>query len=277
MFQLKPTPLKQHRGNTMAEYALIASMVCLVSLTTLLAFSGAFSNQVGNLKVSMKANTMAANEQATELAAIKALGNQNSVSRQNLNADAFSAQNDVGNTLTTGANGKILGLNAMAGDNLASALPHISREDKNLVKDVANTAHQIARFQEMLEQLSEYSNGDMDKFRNSVVVVDGNRMTAFELASTLGDTGLSAKLAKMKQQILSSGMGNAVKGKVSSISEEIRHDANTTSDTTNEVLSENTNPKKVSDVTDSKETDQKASMICKSTGGKDTGKNCGTP
>lgn len=275
MVKLNESLLTRNKGNTTVEYALIGTLIGLVAITGLLSFSGAFSARVTDLKTDMKARTNAANAQAVQIAAMKSLRDQSGVAGSGLASDAANEANGNGNAMTTGANGNTLGSTGKTGGGLADGLSNLSPEEKSLVKAVANTAHQIARYQELLEQLAAYSAGNMSRFRSSKVVVDGKVMSTYDLAMALGDTGLAAQLEEKKNQVLASGIDAEVKDKVAETSDKVKEDANTTSSTTNEVLATNTNPAQVEAVTDSTETDKNAGEICKASGGKDNGKTCG--
>lgn len=259
------------KGNTLAEYTLIAMLLCLVSIAAVFSLSGAFSEKLTGIKSDMQARIDATNARAIQMAATKAL----QAGAAGTLASDSSGFGTNGNAMTTGANGDTLGLTGKSGGGLAGALANLSEQEKNLVQEVANTAHEIARMQELLEMLSKYSAGDMDKFRNSKIMVDGKLMSAYDIAVELGQTGLASQLENKKNTVLASGITDKVKGTVAAISDKVQSEATETSDKTNEVLVTNTDPTQVDQVSDSKETSKDATKICKTAGGQDDGTQCG--
>lgn len=264
----------RNAGNTIAEYALIASLVCLASIAAVFSFSGAFSEKLSGVKADMQARVDATSAQATQIAVAKAIRNAAASSRGGI--ELSGSENGGAQAVTTGANGDILASRRNSSNALEDSIANLSESDKNLVRDVSNTAHEIARMQEALEQLSQYSDGDLSKFQHTKMMVGGQMLSAYELAKALGNDGLAAKLEEKKNTVLFSGIQGDLKDKVAAISNDVKSDATKTSDKTNEVLSSNTDPAQVKEVTDSGKTDTKAANICEASGGVDSGTQCGS-
>lgn len=266
--------LNAQNGNTLAEYGLIGSLVFLLSVAAVFAFSGAFNERLGGLKSDLIARIDVASANAAQVAAAKALHDA-AAEAARVGAGLSGYGGDGRQAMTTGANGSVLGSSKGGQGQLENAIANLSESEKNLVRDVSNTAHEIARMQEALEMLSQYSDGDTSKFQNTQMMVNGRVMSAHDLAVALGDNGLAAKLEEKKNTVLASGIQGDVKDTVASITNEVKLDATKTSDKTNEVLYANTDPSQVKDVSDSVKTDGNASTICGTSGGVDSGKNCG--
>lgn len=267
-----PCGYRWTRGNALAEYTLIAMLLCLVSIAAVFSMSGAFSERISVIKSDMQGQVDGTNAQAIQMAATRAMRAGGSAI---LASDSSGFGGSNGKAMTTGANGDTMALTGKTGEGLADILSNLSEKEKNLVQAVANTAHEIARMQELLEQLSQYSGGDMEKFRNSQIMVDGELMTAYDLAVKLGQAGLAAQLERKTNSVLASGITDSVKGTVAAISDKVKDKATETSDITNEVLITNSDPAQVEEVSNSKETSKNAAKICKAAGGKDDGTQCG--
>ncbi len=264
------------QGNTLVEYALIALLLCVVSIAAVFSVSGAFSQQVGRIKTDILAKESKSQDAAEKALALRDLRGSSPVSGSGLGAGMNGYEAGSNPAMTTGANGNTRGWGSSGNTKggLAETMSKLSGEEKNLVRDVSNTAYRIARLQQVLEDLSAYSKGDMNKFRNSIVMVDGVRMTTYQVAMALGNSGLASELEEKKKTVLESGIKADVKDQVADISNEVKQDATKTSDVTNDVLTTNTDPTQVQDVTDSEKTNQNAGDLCGLSGGRGNGKDC---
>lgn len=267
---------RNSRGNTLVEYVLLALLICMVSVAALMSFGNAFSAKVTGFKASMKSQTQkAANAQAQNSANHLAVsGSPLGGSGGAFNSSSYASIDNQAQT--TGANGNTLTQASTGSVNIGTAgtVANLSPEQAEIVKDVANTAHKVAALQQLLTDLSNYSNGDIEKFRNSTVVFEGQTMTALQIAKALGKYGLVAQLDTKKNNLLASTTDPAVVSVVAGLTDQVKQNATATSQAAKTAVMTATDPTSVSQVTDATQTDTQASQICDAGKGKDTSKKC---
>jgi Flp pilus assembly pilin Flp len=264
-------------GNATIEYTLIGGLICVLSVAGLFALSGAFRGEVSGLGMDMKSRTIqAANagksqEEALRIASMDPTLNPTGAPGYDPYAPPDSGESGE-STITTGSNGS-QGSTGKTGGDSGSESPDLSKKEEQLVEDVANKAHDIARLQEAIEQLSAYSKGNLKLFANSSMVVDLNQMNALEIARALGDDGLVKEFEKLVSKLDESEMPDELKEDLKELSKKVKEDAKKTAEKTEDILagtggSPSSIPKKSDDTTEN------AGKICETGGGTDNGISC---
>jgi hypothetical protein len=192
-----------------------------------------------------------------------------------LDLDPIGTEN--GGTVTTGANGDVLAATAHTGANSSTLPPGMTKEDQNLVANVAQKAFKVAEYQKLLEQLSAYAGNSTVRFAKTSVMVDGVKRSPMEIALLLGDAGLTKEIKELLKNVESSGMTDESKDKVVENSKKVVDAAKTVSDTTIKVLKpitpgSGTSPSTISQTSSSSETEKKADLICETGGLESDGK-----
>ncbi len=261
-------------GNTIAEYALIGGLVSLTVFAVFSMLGQGMDTSMQAVKAGMTSKSQKAEDQSDTVKSLQA--DMQSQNGGLLDTTSWrGVELGTGQTLTTGSNGnqQLQGNAANASANPASVSPPPGTT-KALVKDVANKAHEIAVLQAILDELATYSKGNMRAFAGSSAIAYGKLMTAQDIAKTLGDAGLASELQSVTEKLLNSSANEAVKQKVSQLSDKVQQNASESSDKSNDVFMGVSSPAVVSQVTDAGETNEDASKICEAGGGADTGKRC---
>lgn len=269
---LHPLNKKRASGNTIAEYAFIGSFLTVAAIAAFMMFGHDLNDVLAGMKTDFKyhsdqAEFMEAQAHANSIMAGMAGGLDGNGSG--------SSSTDPSMAQTTGANGNTMsnGLSGNAGKGASGPLTP-EEQLKSLMVELANQAHKVAALQSMLESISKYSAGNIDQFKSTSIYYDGKVLNAWQLSWALQHGGEIRELEQKKNEVLSSGASQEVKDTIAAMTEQVKNNAATTSNKTEEVLSYNSDPANVEAVTDSKDTHDKASTICEVSGNTDTGSSC---
>ncbi len=262
-------PFSKAHGNALVEYTLIGILLVGASIIVFLSFGQNFKNALADLHSDMKAH----NDQASFMEA-QAQANMVMADMTGSTAGLSSASNNPAMAQTTGANGNQVGL-GNTGSSTAPAKPLTAEEQlKSLLVQLANQAHEVAQLQSMLESISKYSKGDLEKFQSTSIYYNGQVLNAWQLSWALSHGGEIVALQQKKNEVLASGASDSVKDKISQLTDLVTHNAAATSQTTNSVLHGNQDPGDVSTVSNSNATHQDAGKICGVSGHADNGSSC---
>jgi len=263
-------PFSKAHGNALVEYTLIGVLLVGASIIVFLSFGQNFKNALADLHSDMKAH----NDQASFMEA-QAQANIVMAGMTGGSASGLSgSSNNPAMAQTTGANGNQVGL-GNTGNSATPAKPLTPEEQlKSLLVQLANQAHEVAQLQSMLESISKYSKGDLEKFQSTSIYYNGQVLNAWQLSWALSHGGEIVALQQKKNEVLASGASDSVKDKISQLTDLVTHNAATTSQATSSVLHGEQDPSAVSNVSDSNATHQDAGKICGVSGHADNGNNC---
>lgn len=259
-------------GNAITEYALIGTLILLVAIGGLMMFGGNLNTWLGGVKTDMKSHS----DQAA-LTQAKMQANAAAASLNNgTGLTASGSANNPALAQTTGANGKTLSSGGKGSAN-GSGNSNSSGQDaqlKALLVELANQAHKVAFLQSMLEEISKYSAGNINKFKSTTIYYEGQALNAWQLSWALQHGGEIADLDQKKDEVLASGASQDVKDTIAAMTDQVKAKAANTGSKTDEVLNNNTDPVAVDASTNSQDTHSDAATICTTGGSTDSGTNC---
>ncbi|WP_303675057.1 hypothetical protein [Vampirovibrio chlorellavorus] len=260
-------------GNAAAEYALVGTLICVVSLGALLSFSGAFSARISDIKSDMIAKA----DKTSQENAIRAaqMGLNTPAGSGSACIDAWSG-NGSGATATTGANGNTWGLEGRPGGSAPTKESNLTPAQEKIVTAIANNAHEVAQLQKILRQIAKLSRGNRETFRKTTVVYNGTVLSAGRIAAWLKENGyMSARLQTLVDKLAATGADKGVLSEVNTLTGQVSSDAATSSNAAQSALTNAGSPTTVVVQTNPVKTDQNAAAICETAGGTDTGTRCG--
>lgn len=262
------------RGNTTIEYALAGLLICVVSIGVLLLLSGSVSAKISDLKNDVIAKADVAKEQSS----LRYEQYQLSLTGESGMVNSFSAdtENNSSATITTGANGNTLGSTSVVKGISNKNKKELTPAQEKLVKDIANNAHQIAQLQATLKQIAKFSGDNRDRFRNTTIVYKGTSITVREIANWLrSNSSLFNDNRALLDSLVSTGADPEVITKVNELNSKVSTDAEKSSNSVQDVLTDTGSPTTVVSNTNPTKTHQNAKSICGAAGGNDTGTYCG--
>ena len=207
--------LRQARGNTITEYALIGALVVCLALTGLNAMGATLKDLYTNMVPTAPAPVIAGTSGTTSGGASG--GNTTSPGLPPLSglsaAEMAALQEPLSKRLqTTGANGStnMLAdyLQSVAQQKLAEG--KITQDQANTIIALANQAHQLASVESLLEMGLKQANGNYDTFMNSQFTVNGQTYNGADLTGLLSmHQGIPSGATSMDelQNIISNASG----------------------------------------------------------------------
>lgn len=261
-------------GNTLPEYLLIAVLMLGIFATGFLVFGKSLKGSMGKVQTDFNAHGS------------QALVSQTSVKVQKALADAQPdsptitlTYNEAGqlvpapSAFTSGANGKQLEVNReTSGDNGFDDSEPLLYEQQNMLRDLANQAHKVAKLEGKLKELSTYSGSDIRKFKSTPVILDGQVLKADQIFRAIRSTGNDVN--KKTSRMLLSWQNNRIASQVARVSSQVANHASSLSTATNQVLINNGSPGFLGGLTMSHKTHEDASFICEKGRRKDNGQEC---
>lgn len=272
MKQVRKYERVQAYGNAAAEYALVGTLICMVSLGALLSFSGAFSARISDLKTEMISKA----HKASQENALQAdqMGLSTPAGSGSAGIDTWSG-NGSGATATTGANGNTWGLEGRPAGSAPTKESNLTPAQEKIVTAIANNAHEIAKLQKILRQIAKLSRGNRETFRNTTVIYNGTVFSAGRIAAWLKENGyMSARLQTLVNKLVATGADKGVLSDVNALTEQVASDAATSSNAAQSALRNVGSPTTVVVQTDPAKTSENATAICETAGGTDTGTSC---
>lgn len=261
----------------MAEYGMVGGLLifCLAGLMLLgPSINGLFGKVKNDMTLRSNQSDIvgATSAQLNEKAQESSSSNLPSQYSIDENGNAVDASN--GTLQVAGSNGE-RDYAQILRDKNGKAIPieDLSPEEQQIIKDLSNSEHTVAQYEEALHRLSIYSGGDVEKFKNSTIMVNGSPMKAQQLMAFMQFAGIMVDFqtgsvisnANIKQET-----ANYVSGKASQVTGQVNDVLKAGSETVNN----NETPNKVNEVANSKETHQNASDTCAAGQYSDTGIAC---
>lgn len=264
-------------GNTMAEYGMVGGLL-IFCLAGLMLLGPSINGLFGKVKNDM---TLRSNQSdivgatSAQLNEKTPQGNGSDLPSQysiDENGNAVDASN--GTLQVAGTNGE-RNYAQILRDKEGKVIPveSLTPEEQHIIKDLANSEHTVAQYEEALHRLSIYSGGDVEKFKNSTIMVNGYPMKAQELMAFMQFAGVMVDFqtgnvisnANIKQET-----ADYVSGKSDQVTGQVNDVVKAGSDTINN----HETPNKVNEVANSQETHQNASDTCAAGQYSDTGTAC---
>ncbi len=276
-----PLRIRRFNGNTLPEYMLIAVLMLGIATTGFLVFGKSLNGSAGVIQTDFSAHKSQAMVSEASAKTQKALADA-----KPQKPSVMLTYNEAGqlvqtsSAFTSGANGTRMGAGKtkLSGGAFANT-DNLASEQQNLLMDLANQTHQVARLEGKLKELTMFSGSDIQKFKDASVILDGKVLNASQLSKAIRDTGNDVN--QKTSHVLSSGVDSAtasqvaqVSSQVAQVSSQVASHASNLSQATNHVLFSNGSPWFIGGLTIPEETHEDASFICEKGHRKDNGQEC---
>lgn len=270
------TYLKRTRlsGNTLPEYLLIAVLMLGIFTAGFLMLGKNINGSMDNIQTDFNAHSSQALVSQTNAQIQKALAET-----QPEKPSITLTYNEAGqlvpapSAFTSGANGKQMGISQEAPDTGGfDDSDTLLAEQQNMLRDLANQAHKVAKLEGKLKELSTYSGSDIRKFKTTPVMLDGQVLKADQIFRAIRSTGNDVN--KKTRNMLSSWRNNRIASQVARVSSQVANHASNLSSATNQVLVSNGSPGFLGGLTTPNKTHEEASFICEKGHRRDNGQEC---
>lgn len=263
-------------GNTTFEYGMVGGLlaVCLAGLMLLgPSLNGLFGKVKNDMKLRSGQSDIIASTSG-ELGAKNGQDSSNLPSQYSIDEDGNAVDASGGAIQVAGSNGE-RDYGQILRDKKGKPIPveDLTPEQQQLIKDLANSEHAVARYEEALHRLSIHSGGDPEKFRNSTILVNGTPMKAESLMFMMQFAGFVVNVQNGQVQVsgeIDKGIADYVNDRAGKVNEQVDTVVNAGSET----IKDNKSPGKVNDVANSKDTHKNAAETCVAGKYSDSGTAC---